>query len=131
MSDTVLYKAPTSIVRTGGTAVTFAKAEPPTGSQFAEVNYGAATYREREKIFAYGKEPIPQNGNFSKATRRITLQFPRDLSEVYHLNSLKLEAQIQPEMLVADVNFMVDALIELLISGKYRDFIVTGVVPSA
>lgn len=129
--STVLKKAPTSITVTGGTNVTFSKTEAPNGSQFAECNYDAESYRSREKIFVYGKEPIPQNGVFSKATRRITIQFPRDLSEVYHLNSLKLEALIQPEMDSLDVSFMIDALIELLISGKYRDFIATGVVPSA
>lgn len=129
--STTLYKAPTSIVRTGGTAVTFDVGQAPVGSQFSEVNYGSAAYREREKIIVYGKEPVPQNGVFAKALRRITFQFPRDLSEVYHINSLKLEASIQPEMTSADIAFMVDGLIELLISGKYRDFITTGVVPSS
>lgn len=129
--STTIYKAPTSIVSTGGTAVTFSEAQPPQGSNFAEANYGAAAYREREKIIVYGKEPVPQNGIFSKATRRITIQFPRDLQEVYHLNALKLEAQIQPEIDSADIAFMIDGLIQLLISGKYRDFIATGVLPAA
>lgn len=129
--STQIYQAPTSIVRTGGTLVTFSETQAPQGSNFAEANYGASAYREREKIISYGKEPVPQNGTFAKAIRRITFQVPRDISDVYHINSLKLEAQLQPEMDILDAAFMVDGLIQLLISGKYREFILTGVVPTA
>jgi len=128
--STTVYKAPTSITVTGGTAVTFSKGTPPTGSHYSEVNYGSASYREREKIIAYGKEPVAQNGNYSKALRRVTTQFPRDINEVYHLNSIKTEFNVQPEMSDADIDFMIDGHIQLMLSGKYRDFLKTGVVPT-
>lgn len=127
--STTVKKAPTSITVVGGTDVVLSLATPPTGSQFSEANYASTSYREREKIIVYGKEPIPQNGVFSKATRRISVQFPRDLSETYHLNSLKLEFQVQPEMSGADIDFMIDMMIQLIISGKYRAFLETGVLP--
>ena len=128
MSITIKAGA-TSYTVVGGADLVLTEMRPPQGSDAA----GAVLtddFRSRRKIFTYAKEALPTNGKFGRSTRRITIQRPKDISDVYHINSLKLEGLIHPELTEAEIAADLDLLIQAIMpNGPLRGVLVSGVIP--
>lgn len=116
------YTAPTT-----GTDVNFTATAVPTDlkNAVAVANFGNTTYREMENILFYSKLPGLSNGTFGKGVAKATIYVPRDYDNVYVKNLLKIEANLHPQMSVADKALILDVGAQLLLFAA-RSFFTTG-----
>jgi len=125
LHDITVKSGASSWTPTGGSDVNFTDAPVTVTGMVQVANYANATYREREYITFFGKEPSANNGIFGKAVRKATVYVPRDYDEVYVKNLLRIEAQIHPAMTDLDKALLLDTGAQLLLSAA-REYYLKG-----